>query len=87
MRLQVPTPQLASQSLLLRVPRLECPTRRLPPEGQRPAGDIRHSKETADSLSSNKDFTRLVSVYASTKLMKAMHIAIGSLLMRFVSEL
>ena len=49
--------------------RLECPAGHLPSPprgGERPAGDIRRSKETAASLSSNQDFTRLVSVCACT---------------------
>ena len=49
--------------------RLECPASHLPPSprrGEGPAGDIRHSKETAASLSSNQDFTRLVSVCVCT---------------------
>ena len=37
-----------------------------PRGGERPARDIHHSKETAASLSSNQDFTRLASVCACT---------------------
>ena len=61
--------QLEKHSIIDDRRRLESPAGHLPPPpdgGERPAGDIRHSKETAASLSSNQDFTRLVSVCAWT---------------------